>query len=87
MCYGQALHISGTLHSDNYFIPLGEASLAWLYDPDFESKDYYEHEDRLAVDYSYAEAFRVRCERKSEKEGQQREEWIRFWVQALSNCP
>jgi hypothetical protein len=87
MCYGQALHASRTLHSDNYFIPLGEASLEWPYDPDFESEDYYEHEDRIAIDDGYAEAFRVRCERKSEKERQQREEWIRFWVQALSKCP
>lgn len=87
MCYGQALHASGTLHSDNYFIPLGEASLEWPYDPDFESEDYYEHEDRIAIDDGYAEAFRVRCERKFEKERQQREEWISFWVQALSKCP
>ncbi|KAF7136918.1 hypothetical protein CNMCM5793_006580 [Aspergillus hiratsukae] len=87
ICYNQALHTSGTLHSDDYFIPLGEASLEWPYDPDFESEEYYEHEERLAVDDGYAEVFRVRCERKSEKERQQREEWIRFWVQALNKCP
>ncbi|KAJ5288310.1 hypothetical protein N7508_011085 [Penicillium antarcticum] len=87
MCYGQTLYASGTLHSDNYFIPLGEADLGWPYDPDFESEDYYEHEDRIVMDDGYAEAFRVRCERKSEKERQQREQWTEFWVQALSKCP
>ncbi|KAG9257184.1 uncharacterized protein F5Z01DRAFT_647920 [Emericellopsis atlantica] len=86
MCYSQSLHTSGTLHSDNYFIPLGEASLEWPYDPDFESEQYYEHEDRAADD-GYAAAFRLRCERKSESERKQREEWIRFWVSALGNCP
>ncbi|KAK2763859.1 hypothetical protein FQN54_009477 [Arachnomyces sp. PD_36] len=91
MSYDQALHTSGTLHSDNYFIPLGEASLGWPYDPDFESEAYYQHEDRLALDEGYAEAFRVRCEHRYEKEKQkekqQTEEWIGFWVQALSSCP
>jgi hypothetical protein len=49
LCYSQSLHTSDTLHFDNYLIPLGEASLEWPYDPDFESEEYYEHEDRLAV--------------------------------------
>lgn len=87
MCYGQALHTSGALHSDNYLIPLGEASLEWPYDPDFESEDYYEHENRLDIDYRYAEAFRVQCERKCDNERRENEEWIRFWVQALGQCP
>ncbi|KAJ5558482.1 hypothetical protein N7535_008695 [Penicillium sp. DV-2018c] len=56
-CYGQALHTSGALHSDNYFVPLGEARLEWPYDPDFESEEYYEHENRLEIDENYAEAF------------------------------
>ncbi|KAL2864132.1 uncharacterized protein BJX67DRAFT_374133 [Aspergillus lucknowensis] len=70
ICYSQALHTSGTLHSNNYFIPLGKASLKWPYNPDFESKDYYKHKDCLAINNSYTKAF---C--------------IRFWVQALSECP
>ena len=86
-CYSQSLHTSGALHYDNYFIPLSEASLGWPYDPDFESEEYYEHENRLDVDEGYAEAFRVQCERKSENERKQREEWIGFWVRALSECP
>lgn len=87
MCYRQALYTSGTLHSDNYFIPLREASLEWPYDPDFESEEYYDHENRLDVDDGYAKAFRSRCERKFEEERRQEEEWIGFWAQALSKCP
>lgn len=87
MCYDQALDPSGTLHSDNYFIPLREARLEQPYDPDFESEAYYDHINRLDVDDSYAEACRMRWERESEKERQQEEEWIEFWVQALSECP
>jgi len=68
LCYSQSLHTSGTLHFDNYFIPLGEVSFEWPYDPDFESEEYYEHEDRLAADQGYAEPFRVQCECKSENE-------------------
>ena len=87
MCYGQTLHHSGTLHSDKYFVPLGEASLGWPYDPDFESEDYYRHEDRIANDDGYAKSFLMQCEREHKKEQQEREQWIGFWVQALSKCP
>lgn len=58
-CYYQAINTSGTLHSDNYFIPLGEARSEWPYDPDFESEAYYNHINRLDADKSYVEAFRV----------------------------
>ncbi|KAJ5281509.1 hypothetical protein N7478_006881 [Penicillium angulare] len=34
ICYGQGLHTSGRLHSDKYFVPLGEANLEWPYDPE-----------------------------------------------------
>lgn len=86
LCYNQSLRPSGTLHFDNYFIPLNEGRLGWPYDADFESEEYYEHEERLGDDV-YAEAFRIRCERKSESERKQREEWIGFWVRAISTCP
>ncbi|KAJ5736771.1 uncharacterized protein N7483_001896 [Penicillium malachiteum] len=92
MCYDQALCTSGTLHLDNHFISLGEASLEWPYNPDFESDDYYDHENRLDIDDRYAEAFLAQCERESklnkrERERQENEEWIRFWVRALGQCP
>ncbi|KAK3299582.1 uncharacterized protein B0H64DRAFT_102348 [Chaetomium fimeti] len=90
-CYSQSLHPSGTLHYDNYFIPLRESRLEWPYDPDFESEEYYDHEERLAVNEGYAEAFRVRCEHKYESESQNErkegEAWIGFWVRAFSQCP
>ncbi|KAJ5252714.1 hypothetical protein N7489_003124 [Penicillium chrysogenum] len=44
------------------------------YDPDFESEDYYEHKDRIAIDDSYTKAFRVRYKHQSKKKRQQREE-------------
>lgn len=86
-CYAQALCDPGTLHPDEYFESLEESSFEEPYDPDFESEEYYEHENRLAIDDSYAEAYRVQCERKAERKEQQREEWIGFWVRALSKCP
>ncbi|PKY05641.1 hypothetical protein P168DRAFT_127848 [Aspergillus campestris IBT 28561] len=87
MCYAQAVDTSGVLHSDNYFVTLGEAYLAWPYDPDSESDDYYEHENRLDVDDVDAAAFRARYERRAEEKQQQGEEWIRLWVRALGKCP
>ncbi|GAQ33663.1 hypothetical protein AtubIFM55763_001746 [Aspergillus tubingensis] len=86
-CYAQALCTSGTLHSDEYFESLEETSFEEPGDPDFESEEYYEHENRLAIDDSDADAYRVQCERKAERKEQQREEWIGFWVRALSKCP
>ncbi|PWY85253.1 hypothetical protein BO83DRAFT_328311 [Aspergillus eucalypticola CBS 122712] len=85
-CYAQALCDSGTLHPDEYFESLEESCFEEPYDPDFESEEFYEHENRLAIEDSYAEASRAQCERKAERKGQQREEWIRFWVRALSKC-
>ncbi|KAJ5871187.1 uncharacterized protein N7529_003540 [Penicillium soppii] len=91
MCYDQALHTSGTIHPDRYFVSLGEASLGWPFDSDYESEQYYEHENRLDSDPGYAENFRRRCrmesERKFENRKRQEEEWIGFWVQALRECP
>jgi hypothetical protein len=87
LCYSQSLCTSGSLHFDNYFAPQQGAGLAWPYDPDFESEEFYEHEYRLAVDEDYAEAFRVRCECKYENKRKYEEQWIGFWVRALSRCP
>ena len=90
-CYDQSLQTLGALHSDNYLTPLGEASLASPYDPDFESEEYYDHENRLDVDEGYARAFRVQRERQRknmrQRSREQQEQWIGFWVHALSQCP
>ncbi|KAJ0418665.1 hypothetical protein BJY00DRAFT_314815 [Aspergillus carlsbadensis] len=86
-CYDQALDHSGALHVDNYFVPLGEASLGRPYDADFESEAYYQHQERLYSDEGYAKAHLARYEREAEQERRQKEEWIGFWVQALSRCP
>ncbi|KAK0714058.1 hypothetical protein B0T26DRAFT_742492 [Lasiosphaeria miniovina] len=83
---------SGTLRYENYSIPLREASLGRPYDADFESEEYYDHEERLADD-QYAKASSVQCERKLDgerkldNERKQDENWIGFWVRALSSFP
>jgi hypothetical protein len=90
-CYKQAASPSGILHADKYFIPLEEAHLQWPYDPDFESEEYYEHEDRLDLDEDYAEIFKARIERRDQARMKERQIWIdfwiNFWIRVLSNAP
>jgi hypothetical protein len=86
-CYKQANSRSGTLNADDYFIPLEEAQPVWLYDSDFESEKYYEHEDRLGLDEGYARAFQERVERRDEVRRKQKQSWPDFWFRVLSNAP
>jgi hypothetical protein len=86
-CYKQAISPSGSLHADDYFDPLEEACLEWPYDPDFESEEYYEHENRLDVDEDYAAAFQVKAKRRSEARRKDRQGWIDFWIRVLNNSP
>lgn len=86
-CYRQAASPSGILHADDYFIPLEEACLQWPYDPDFESEEYYEHEDRLDLDEGYATSFRAQTERRDQAREKKRQNWIDFWIRVLSNSP
>lgn len=90
-CYSQSLDPKGTLHVDSYIIEQNEASLAWPFDPDFESEEYYQHQDLLDLDEGYARSFRLRCEEKAMREEEEKrrkcEIWMRFWVGALSKCP
>jgi hypothetical protein len=90
-CYQQAASPSGTLHINNYLIPLEEARLETPYDPDFESEDYYEHENRLDVDEGYATAYRAQAERdavrKSEARSRDEKRWVDFWISALKKSP
>ena len=89
-CYKQSLDYSGSLNPENYFDSLDESFLESPYDPDFESEQYYDHENRLAIDEGYAEAEYMRKERKYDKIVQDRKyksmAWLRFWLQALANC-
>jgi hypothetical protein len=86
-CYEQAISPSGTLHADDYFDPLEEACLEWLYDPDFDSERYYEHENQLLVDEDYATAFQQQLNNRSQGRRNNRQCWIDFWVCALNNAP
>ena len=89
-CYKQSLDHNGSLNPDNYFDSLDESFLESPYDPDFESEEYYEHENRLAVDADYAESEYMRQERKYDEKTRDREytsmAWLSFWLQALANC-
>jgi hypothetical protein len=86
-CYKQATGPSGTLDADDYFIPLEEAQLEWPYDPDFESEEYYEHEDRINLDEDYATAFQAQTERRDQARTEERQSWPDFWARVLSNSP
>lgn len=86
-CYNQAISSSGKLHSDDYFVPLEEACLEWPYDPDFESEEYYDHENRLNVDEHYAEAWGRNMELNEARKARKRQSWVDFWVRALNHCP
>ncbi|KAL5430181.1 hypothetical protein PMIN06_012591 [Paraphaeosphaeria minitans] len=86
-CYKQADSPLGSLHADGYFDPLEEAQLEWPYDPDFESEEYYEHENRLFVNEDYAAAFQTQTERRDQVRRKDRQKWMDFWVRVLSNSP
>ncbi|MCJ1395427.1 hypothetical protein MMC18_008313 [Xylographa bjoerkii] len=86
-CYKQATSPLGSLHADNYFVPIEEARLGWPYDSDFESEEYYEHEDRLDLDEHYAAAFQKRIELRSEARRKDEQSWVDFWLRVLNNSP
>ncbi|KAF4627345.1 hypothetical protein G7Y89_g10810 [Cudoniella acicularis] len=86
-CYNQATSYSGALHPDNYFVEREEAYLEWPYDPDFEAEEYYEHENRLAVDDDYAKAFSEQIEHRRGKSKRKEQSWVDFWVLVLNRCP
>jgi hypothetical protein len=70
---------------------LEEACLQWPYDPDFESEEYYEHEDRLDIDGDYAAAFQeealCRVNTRMRLHEKDTRDWIDFWIRALHNAP
>ncbi|KZM18432.1 hypothetical protein ST47_g10394 [Ascochyta rabiei] len=86
-CYEQSVNPSGVLHADHYFDPFEEAQQEWPYDPDFESEEYYEHENRLILDDGYAADFQAQAERRSEASQKDRQDWVDFWVRALNHAP
>ena len=76
----------GNLDADHYFTPIDEACLEWPYDPDFESEEYYEHENRLDIDADHAAAFQKRTEHRSEARRKARQSWPDFWIRVLKYC-
>lgn len=93
-CYIHATDFHGTLHPDDYFDESDEDSLGWPYDSDYEAEEYYEHENRLVIDESYAEAIEEQkeqrmqeIEHKQEEREREKQTWIAFWVLLLHRCP
>ncbi|KAF2650060.1 hypothetical protein K491DRAFT_732603 [Lophiostoma macrostomum CBS 122681] len=86
-CYMQAIQPSGSLNADDYFIPLEEAYLEEPFDPDFESEEYYDHENRLAIDEGYAAVIQEEDQRRSKIRDKDRQCWVNFWVEVLHNAP
>jgi hypothetical protein len=77
----------GSLDADDYYIPLEESYLAWPFDPDFETDQYYEHQDRLDLNNLYTQVYRKGAERRFEAGGQKRQDWVDLWARTLNNTP
>ncbi|KIW22040.1 uncharacterized protein PV07_12558 [Cladophialophora immunda] len=86
-CFNQATRLSGNLDANDYFDPLEESRLQWPYDPDFESEEYYEHENRLSVDEDYAAAFKDQISRRFDARSKDRQSWPDFWITVLTKVP
>jgi hypothetical protein len=86
-CFKQTVSPYGTLDAEDYFSPLEEAFLGWPFDINFESEEYYDHENRLDVDEDYATVFQDRELQRSEARCKDRQSWPAFWVQVLNNAP
>ena len=86
--YELAAKLAVRSHSaDDYFVPLEEACLGWPYDSNFESEEYYEHENRLDVDEDHAAAFEEQKNRRSDARRKDRQSWPEFWIMVLNNVP
>lgn len=90
-CYMQSLDDSGALCCDRYFSTLKEAALQSPHDPNHQSVEHYEHEDRMQVDRSYAVTERICRDMMYWRERRQEESikgpWICFWSNSLRECP
>jgi ribosomal protein S28E/S33 len=85
-CHKQAASHSGVLHADQYFVPLEETLPGWPYDEDYEDEQFYEHENRLDIDEDYARAFQFKIERRAEDSRKERQIWVDYWADVLSNA-
>ena len=76
----------GDLAAEEYYMEVDERALEWPYDPDYESEQYYEHENRLAIDESYAEMSRynanIREDATRRRRCDEEAEWVSFWQSA-----
>jgi hypothetical protein len=88
-CYEEAFWPNGALSSSDYYDQQEETYSEGPYDPDFESEEYYEHENRLACDENYANMIQenslIRHRQEQRGETACNEMWINFWGDALQH--
>lgn len=86
-CYQQAASPCGPLHINNYLLPFREASLQSPFDPDFESEEYYEHENRLDCAEAYRAQAEYNAEVRSAAHRRYTDMWPGFWISAINQSP
>lgn len=76
----------GDLSAQDYYDDSAERALEWPFDSDFQSEQYYEHQDRLEIDESYAEMARHNAELREDQDRRHRPggktAWVSFWQSA-----
>jgi hypothetical protein len=77
---------NGDLAAEEYHIELDERALESPYDPDYESEQYYEHQNRLEIDESYAEMSRYNAKIKRDTTRRHRRDEKAEWVSFLRSA-
>lgn len=85
--YKQACDYGSDLHASDYNSMMDETALELPYDPDYDTENYYEHENSLLVDEDYAEDHHERQERAYETRKRNEQDWVSFWLDVLHACP
>jgi hypothetical protein len=86
-CYFGTCDRNGPLHSQFFFAVQDESSLQSPFDPDFQSAEYYEHENLLEIDEHYAKSHSIRQERlyasRANHRNRTQQSWTGFWLEML----
>jgi len=75
---------NGDLATEGYYIE--ERALESPYDPDYESEQYYEHQNRIEVDKSYAEMSRHNAKIRKDTTRRYRRKEKAEWVSLLQSA-
>ena len=71
-CYKEASSRDGILHAD---------------DSDFDSEEYYEHEDRLDLNENHDASFQKQPKQNDKAKRKRRQSWTDFWIDVLNDSP